>query len=143
MTAAASDVAARPLGRFHQLFRFILIGGGCAVIDYGVYIVLSLGIGWPFWLAKAVSFCCGTTASYLCNRKFTFSGASSGNTGAKAGAFGAVYGATFAANQVSNKLLISLTGAHEFWSITLIWVVAQGVQTLINFVLLKWLIFRD
>lgn len=143
MAVAESDVATGSLGRFHQFFRFGVIGVGCAVLDYGVYIALSLGLGWPYWLAKTISFCCGTAASYLFNRKFTFSGARSGNAGAKAGAFVVVYGATFAANQVSNQLLISMTGAHEFWSITLIWVVAQGVQTLINFVLLKWVVFRD
>ena len=143
MTVAESDVAVSRLGRFNQLFRFGVIGVGCAVIDYGVYIVLAMGLGWPYWLAKTISFCCGTTASYLFNRKFTFSGASSGNTGAKAGAFIALYGVTFVANQVSNQLLISLTGPHEFWSVTLIWVVAQGITTLINFLLLKLLIFRE
>ena len=139
--AAKSEV--KDLGVVSQLFRFILIGGGCAIIDYGTYMALLAGLGWPAWVSKTISFILGTTASYVINRKFTFSGASTGNSGAKAGAFALLYTVTFFVNVGTNQLLILLTHPDANWHYTLIWVVAQGLGTLINFVMLKLVVFRN
>lgn len=147
MTVAESAVRTevKPLGLFHQLARFVLIGGGCALIDSGVYSLL-LAVGWPYWLSKSISFILGTTASYLINRRFTFSGASTGNTKAKAGGFALVYTVTFFVNVGTNQLMLSVTpysiSTHTI-KVALCWIVAQGVATLINFAMLKWVIFRD
>ncbi|CAL99548.1 putative flippase GtrA [Saccharopolyspora erythraea NRRL 2338] len=143
----AAEQAANPevkrLGVFNQLIRFVVVGGGCAIIDYGTYMALLAGLGWPAWVSKTISFILGTTASYLINRKFTFSGAGTGNAGAKAGAFAVLYTVTFFVNVGTNQLLIWLTSPYANWQFTLIWVVAQGLGTLINFVMLKWVVFRD
>ena len=88
---------------FHQLLRFIIIGGGCAVIDFGTYSLLLGVLGWPVWLSKSISFILGTTASYLINRRFTFHGANTGNTKAKAGAFAVLYTITFFVNMGSTS----------------------------------------
>jgi putative flippase GtrA len=142
---SAVETEVKRLSLFNQLFRFVLIGGGCALIDSGTYALL-LTLGWPYWLSKSISFILGTTASYLINRRFTFTGASKGNTTAKAGGFALVYLVTFFVNVGTNQLMISLTPnvvvTHTV-KIAICWVVAQGVATLMNFVMLKWVIFRD
>lgn len=140
---SGADTEIKKLGLFQQLFRFVAIGGFCALIDFGTYSLLLGLAGWPVWLSKSISFILGTTASYLINRKFTFSGASSGNSKAKAGAFVIVYTTTFFVNMGSNQLLVLLFDAQEAWQFTLFWVIAQGLGTLINFVMLKWVVFRD
>ncbi|WP_233626704.1 GtrA family protein [Saccharopolyspora sp. SCSIO 74807] len=128
---------------FQQLLRFVVIGGGCALIDFGTYSLLLGLAGFPVWLSKSISFILGTTTSYLINRKYTFSGASTGNSKAKAGAFAIVYTVTFFVNMGSNQLLVVLFDAQQAWQFTLFWVIAQGFGTLINFVMLKWVVFRD
>lgn len=140
---ALQQQESKRLGLFSQLFRFIIIGGGCAVIDFGTYSLLLGLFGWPVYLSKSISFILGTTASYFINRKFTFAGASTGNTKAKAGAFALVYTVTFFVNTGTNQLLVTLFQAHEPWQFTLFWVIAQGLGTLMNFVMLKWVVFRD
>lgn len=137
------EVSAKRLGLFSQLVRFVIIGGGCAVIDFGTYSVLLGALGWPVWLSKSISFILGTTASYFINRKFTFTGASSGNSRAKAGAFGLLYTVTFFVNMGSNQLLVLFFQAQEPWQFTLFWVIAQGLGTMVNFVMLKLVVFRD
>lgn len=139
----SGSAGAKRLGVFQQLLRFVVIGGGCALIDAGTYALLLGGFGWPSAVSKTISFILGTGTSYFVNRKLTFSGASTGNAGAKAGAFAVLYTATFFVNLGTNELLIYLFSAHLAWQFSLFWVIAQGTGTLINFVMLKLLIFRD
>ena len=137
------EASGKRLGVFHQLFRFVVIGGGCAVIDAGTY-SLMLALGWPIWLSRAISFILGTSTSYLLNRKLTFHGANTGNTTAKAGAFALVYIVTFFVNWGTNQLLTTLTHAQgNSLLLGICWVVGQGLGTLINFVMLKWVVFRE
>jgi putative flippase GtrA len=139
----AVKTEANRIGLFNQLFRFVLIGGGCAVIDFSTYSVLLGVLGWPVALSKSLSFILGTTCSYLINRKFTFTGAGTGNTKVKALGFALVYTVTFFVNVGTNELLVTLFNANQPWQFTLFWIIAQGVGTLINFVMLKWVVFRD
>ena len=139
--SATADVQKRSL--LTQLVRFIAIGGICAVIDFGTYSLLLGVAGWPVWLSKSISFILGTTASYFINRKFTFDGANTGNTRAKAVGFAIIYTTTFFVNVGTNQLLVLLLDAHQPWHFTAIWVIAQGLGTVINFVMLKWVVFRD
>lgn len=143
----AADPEVKKLGILNQLIRFGLIGGVCALIDYGSYMTL-LGLEAPNWLARSLSFVLGTSTSYVANRKLTFRGANTGNTKAKAGAFVLVYIVTFFVNIGTNQVLfLSLPdfemayGAQLRW--TVCWVVGQGLGTGINFVLLRWVVFRE
>ncbi|MER5390157.1 GtrA family protein [Saccharopolyspora sp. NPDC002686] len=141
--AQTDQAEPKRLGVVNQLIRFVAIGGFCAIIDAGVYALL-LSFGWPNWTSKAVSFILGTTASYLINRKFTFSGASTGNAKAKALGFAVVYTATFFVNVGTNQLLyLTLPDFDPQLRYAVCWIVAQGLGTLINFVMLKWVVFRD
>lgn len=140
-TPEPAESTARP-GLLGQLVRFGVVGVGCTLLDYGTYIVLGILLGWPYWLAKTIAFFLGTVASYLGNRRFTFR---AGRRAPKAevGGFVLLYGATFVANLGCNQVLLHVTGtgAGEFWAATLIWVAAQGLGTLINFALLRTMVF--
>lgn len=144
-TAANPEI--KKLGLLNQLIRFGLIGVVCALVDYGLYMTL-LSVDTPNWTARTLSFIAGTSCSYVLNRKLTFAGANTGNTRLKAGAFVLVYAVTFFVNIGTNEaLFLTLPeftfayGAQVRW--TICWVVGQVLGTGINFVMLKWVIFRD
>jgi putative flippase GtrA len=134
---ATRPESARP-GLVGQLSRFVAIGVLCALIDFGVYhLLLSLGV----WVhaAKAVSFICGTTAAYLLNRRITFD--SAGGKARLAG-FVLLYGTTFALNIGMNALMLAVLPTAPL-RVSLAWVIAQGAATVVNFVMLRTVVFRD
>ncbi len=135
MTAAPDQAK---LGLAAQLGRFVAVGVVAALVDFGIYHAL-LAVGLFPSGSKAISFVCGTVTAYLLNRRFTFS--SAGGKGRVAG-FVALYGTTFALNVGTNALMLAVLPAMPFRT-SLAWVVAQGVATVINFVMLRTVVFRD
>lgn len=151
MAVAQSEVeeadTVQRLGAFNQLLRFIAIGAACAIPDYGTYMALA-NIGVLPGAAKAAGFVLGTSASYLINRRYTFHGASTGNTKAKALGFALVYSVTFFVNSGMTQVMASTLPVFDMaygdqirW--TLCWAIGQGLGTLINFVMLKLVVFRE
>jgi putative flippase GtrA len=124
------------LGLVQQLARFVLIGGFCALVDFGVYEGL-LALGLWVHLAKALSFVAGTTTAFFLNRRFTFAAGNTGGMG-QLGGFVLLYTVTFFVNVGTNALML-----HFGLAIPLAWVVAQGVATVINFVMLRTVVFRE
>ncbi|WP_019855974.1 GtrA family protein [Actinopolyspora mortivallis] len=144
---STAEPEVKKLGIVNQLVRFGLIGAVCALLDYGSYMTL-LSLELPNWLARSLAFVLGTSASYVANRRLTFAGANTGNTKAKAGAFVVVYVITFFVNIGTNQLLfVSLPefgfgfGEQLRWS--LCWLAGQALGTGINFVMLRWVVFRE
>ncbi|AXB45870.1 GtrA family protein [Amycolatopsis albispora] len=127
-------------GLLGQLVRFVLIGGFCALVDSGLYWLLLQAGTWVH-LAKAVSFIAGTTTAYFLNRRFTFTAATTGGAG-QLGGFVLLYTVTFFVNVGANALALSLLPDFR-WRVALAWVIAQGMATTINFVMLKWVVFRE
>ena len=126
------------LGLVAQLTRFVAIGVLSALVDFGIYHLLySLGL-FPSG-AKAISFICGTTTAYLLNRRFTFH--SAGGRARVAG-FVLLYGTTFAINVGTNALMLAVLPAMPL-RVSAAWVIAQGLATVINFVMLRTVVFRD
>lgn len=126
-------------GIVQQALRFFVVGVLSAGVDFGIYTLgLHLGL-WPT-LAKAVSFILGTITAYLLNRRWTFNSASSG--AAPAVRFGVLYTVTFFVNVGVNALFLHLLADYS-WRFPVSWVLAQGVATIINFVLLRTFVFRD
>ncbi|MBN6035341.1 GtrA family protein [Amycolatopsis sp. 195334CR] len=136
---AVPDRSASP-GLVGQLVRFVLIGGFCALVDSGLYWLLLQAGTWVH-LAKAVSFIAGTTTAYFLNRRFTFTAGSTGGAG-QVGGFVLLYTVTFFVNVGANALALSLLPDFR-WRVALAWVIAQGLATTINFVMLKWVVFRE
>lgn len=126
------------LGLAAQLTRFVAIGVLSALVDFGVYHGL-LALGLFASAAKAISFVCGTTTAYLLNRRFTFQAAA--GRGRLAG-FLALYGTTFVINVGTNALMLAVLPAMPL-RVSAAWVIAQGVATTINFVMLRTIVFRE
>lgn len=125
------------MGLVAQLSRFVMIGALSALVDYGVYQgLLALGTVHP--VAKAISFICGTTAAYLLNRRFTFSN-SQGS--ARFAGFLVLYGTTFAINVGVNQLMLAVLPEMPL-RVSVAWVIAQGCATVINFVMLRTVVFK-
>jgi putative flippase GtrA len=131
-------VGAARRGVLDQAARFVLFGVLSACVDFGIYQV-GLHIGLPAYVAKAISFVCGTVTAYLLNRRWTFDAAGGTSPALR---FAALYTVTFFVNVGINSL-----GLHVFtgyrWQVPLAWVIAQGTATVINFVLLRTVVFRD
>jgi putative flippase GtrA len=125
-------------GLVSQLWRFVVVGGLSALLDYGV-LQLMLSFGAPHYVSRAISFICGTTMAYLLNKRFTF-GNSAGGRGRLAG-FVALYATTFAVAVGVYQLALTLLPDMRFEP-TIAWVISQGTATVINFAMLRWVVFR-
>ncbi|NIH86069.1 GtrA family protein [Amycolatopsis granulosa] len=131
-------------GLLGQLVRFALIGGFCALLDLGTYSGLrAMGLDHAPWdtVARAISFILGTTTAFFLNRKFTFSAARKDGKG-QIGSFVLLYGVTFFVAVGVNALMLHVLGEFAFKP-TVAWVISQGTATAINFVMLKWVVFRE
>jgi putative flippase GtrA len=130
-----------------QIIRFVLTGALSAVVDFGLYLVLWKGLGLERDIAKACSFIAGTTTAYLINRRWTFKAEPSRS---RFIAVVILYAITFAAqvgiNAVLNMSLPAMklhVGGHSVALAVLVaFVVAQGVATVINFVVQRAVIFK-
>ncbi|NMI01284.1 GtrA family protein [Pseudonocardia acidicola] len=121
-----------------QLSRFVAVGVVSALVDFGVYnLLLSLGT-WVH-VAKGTSFILGTTTAYLLNRRFTFN--DTGGSKGRFAAFVALYATTFAINVGVNAAALALLPEMSLRT-SVAWVIAQGCATVINFVMLRTVVFR-
>ncbi|WP_161894649.1 GtrA family protein [Gordonia spumicola] len=121
-----------------QLIRFVATGAGSAVLDYGLTMLLQYAVGAPFWLAKACGFILGTTVAYLINRRWTFRAEPST---ARFIAVIALYAVTFGVNVGLYAWLSHMWEETAIYS-ALAFVIAQGVATVINFVVQRAVIFK-
>ncbi|MGH3978983.1 MAG: GtrA family protein [Pseudonocardiaceae bacterium] len=136
-TTQADRTGAGRLGLVPQLTRFVLVGGFCALVDYGSYVALLAGGMWVH-LAKALGFVAGTLTAYLINRRWVFR---SEGGGAKFASVMVLYGTTFTVQLGMNAVMLAVL-PPSFWRITLAFVVAQGTATCINFAVQRIVIFR-
>ncbi|GAB3503998.1 GtrA family protein [Amycolatopsis cihanbeyliensis] len=127
-----------------QLIRFALIGGFCALLDFGTYQgLLALGMVTAPWvdLARAMSFVVGTSTAFFLNRKFTFAGGHRNGVG-QIGGFVLLYTVTFFVAVGMNRWMLYLLPDFEPRT-SVAWVISQATATTINFVMLKWVVFRE
>jgi putative flippase GtrA len=134
-----ASVRAQPVRRgvIDQAVRFVLFGVLSAGVDFGVY-QLFLHVGTWADVAKAISFVCGTVTAYVLNRRWTFDSAGGAAPATK---FALLYTVTFFVNVGVNALGLHLLAGHR-WQVPLAWVIAQGTATVINFVMLRTVVFR-
>lgn len=129
---------------FKQLVPFVVIGIGCAVIDFGITYPLTELVGTQRDLAKAVGWVFGTLTAYLLNTKFAFQAEVNAK---KAGAVFFLYAVTFVVQILLYRWtegpLIALGIDTNPWKDVVAFVIAQGVATVTNFVLQRRVIFRE
>ncbi|WP_308188496.1 GtrA family protein [Nocardia spumae] len=129
-----------------QIVRFVLTGGLSAIVDFGLY-VLFMALGMPRDIAKACSFVVGTTTAYLLNRRWTFKAPPSRS---RFLAVCVLYAVTFTAQVGINALLndqlppmtVDIAGHSVKGTVLIAFVIAQGVATVINFVVQRAVIFK-
>jgi putative flippase GtrA len=134
---AAVQVAPARRGVVDQAARFVLFGVLSAGVDFGVY-QLFLHLGTIADVAKAISFVCGTVTAYALNRRWTFDSAGGA---APATRFAMLYTVTFFVNVGVNAAGLRLLAQYS-WHVPVAWVIAQATATVINFVLLRTVVFR-
>lgn len=126
-----------------QLVPFVMIGVGCAILDFGITNTLDVQLGWQRDFAKAVGWVFGTVAAYVLNSKFSFNAEINAK---KAGAVFVLYAVTFAVQmvlwRVTDSPLTSM-GLENPWKNIVSFVIAQGVATVTNFELQRHWIFRQ
>ncbi|MFW0789702.1 GtrA family protein [Gordonia sp. CPCC 205333] len=120
------------------IIRFIITGAGSAVLDLGLTQLLQFGFGTSEWIAKACGFILGTTVAYLVNRRWTFK--ADPNT-ARFVAVVVLYLVTFVVNVGVYTWLLHVFGDSRIYSIVA-FVIAQGIATVINFVVQRAVIFK-
>ncbi|HKN99356.1 MAG TPA: GtrA family protein [Pseudonocardiaceae bacterium] len=135
---ASVQVAPARRGVVDQAIRFVLFGVLSAGVDFGVY-QLFLHVGTWADVAKAISFVCGTITAYALNRRWTFGSAGGA---APATRFALLYTVTFFVNVGVNAAGLRLLAPYG-WHVPVAWVIAQGTATVINFVMLRTVVFRD
>jgi putative flippase GtrA len=125
-------------GLIDQAVRFVVFGVISAGVDFGIYeLLLHFGL-WAD-VAKAISFICGTITAYVLNRRWTFD---SKGGAAPAFRFAVLYSTTFFVNVGVNAAGLALLPSSASWRVPVAWVIAQAVATVINFVLLRTVVFR-
>lgn len=124
-----------------QLVRFLLTGGLSALVDFGL-LVLLMHLGLGHTAAKSLSFVAGTTTAYLINQRWTFRAEPSRR---RFVAVVALYAVTFGLQVGLFSLLFNALSARDL-PLTVVqlvgFVVAQGVATTVNFIVLRGLIFK-
>lgn len=125
-----------------QVVRFFLTGVLSAVVDYGLTMLLLLGFGAEYFVAKSVGFVAGTVTAYLINRRWTFAAEPSRSRFlAVMALYAAMYAVQVGISTGLHHWFLSL-GWSEFWAGTVGYVVGQGVATVTNFVVQRAVIFR-
>jgi putative flippase GtrA len=122
-----------------ELRIFLVVGMLTVLLDYSTYHGLLSIEAMPVRLAKGAGFLAGTIFSYVANRLWTF-----GTHRPQEGSlirFATLYALTLGANVMINDaalyLLSSFPAAKQ-----IAFVIATGVSAVLNFVGMKWFVFK-
>ncbi|HDR9071801.1 GtrA family protein [Burkholderia vietnamiensis] len=120
-----------------ELAIFLVVGTLTVLVDFVSYRGMVrfglLGVD----IAKGISFLLGTTFAYFANRLWTF-----GRTAHAPGTawrFVVLYACTLAANVIINAAMLHLI---DSFAVPLAFLVATGVSASLNFIGMKWFVFR-
>ena len=121
-----------------QVGRFLIVGITTVLVDFVVYLLL-LFFDFETGLAKALSFSIGAIFAYFANRGYTFQSKRKGLL--RFILFSALYILTLAINVGTNGLVLSILGTSQFF-IIFAFLIATGLSAIINYIGMKYIIFR-
>ncbi|AGE37455.1 GtrA family protein [Corynebacterium urealyticum] len=142
--AGAGDVVVKDnISLNQQIFRFILTGGLSAIVDFGSTAIFTFLFGFSDTVAKTIGFILGTLTAYMINRRWTFNAAPSTK---RFVITMATYALTFAVQVGLYKLCIPWLEGMELSPLVvrlISFVIAQGTATVLNFLIQRFVIFRN
>lgn len=120
-----------------QLRRFLIVGSTTVVVDFASYSG-CLALGLAIDPAKAVGFIIGTLFAYLANRHWTFEATA---LPGRLAPFLVLYLSTLVANVAVNAVVVRGLGEGSI-AIGIAFVIATGVSASLNFLGMKFIVFR-
>ena len=126
-----------------QLIPFVIIGVGCAVLDFGITFSVDELTSLSREMAKAIGWVVGTTVAYILNSRFAFHAEVNVK---KAGGVFILYATTFAVQILLYRysaMPLRALGLNKFFTDLISFIIAQGVATVTNFVLQRRVIFKE
>lgn len=122
-----------------ELGTFLLVGMLTVLVDFASYTALVSIAMMRIDIAKAAGFLIGTLFAYFANRFWTFG--TRAHAPGSAGRFALLYLLTLAANIGVNAAALRLL--DEMWGyMQLAFVLATGVSAVLNFIGMKWFVFK-
>ena len=118
----------------NDIVRFIFIGGCSTIIDFAVYMLLSLQL--PITISKGTSMICASVFSYFANKNFTFEVKEKTNV-IYLVKFYLVFAANFCSNILTNCLVY-----RWLESKFLAFVLATLVGMTVNYTGQKFIVFK-
>ena len=141
MTQAAAGGPA-PRSAWHELARFAIIGVAGFFVDAGALMFAMKVFGLGLYSGRVVSYLCAATFTWICNRRFTFTGAHRGNAVVQWLRFLGANAIGGAANYGVYALIVTFTAIGAAWPV--IGVAAGSIAGLaFNFTANKYWVFRN
>jgi putative flippase GtrA len=120
-----------------QLLRFLVIGSSCVLVDLGIYGLLASQFGLRLDVAKAISYWAGVVVGFIGNKFWTFRSPQK-SLREPLGYF-ALNCVSMVANIGCNRAVLIILGPN---AIAPAFLFATGVTTCMNFVGMRFLVFR-
>lgn len=117
---------------------FLIVGSLTVGIDFLCYTLL-LGVSVQYAFAKAAGFVVGTVFAYFANRWWTF-----GHRQHASGSvfrFAMLYMLTLGGNVLINHVVLLIAGERD-WAVRLAFLAATGVSAALNFLGMRFFVFR-
>jgi len=122
----------------YETGRFLLVGGSIVLVDLICYLSLMY-LGFETSISKGISFCFGAILGYFANRSYTFQSSEAGFL--RFAVFCMLYLFSLFVNVFSNDVIIKLTN-QVFGSIIIAFLIATSISATINFIGMKYFIFK-
>jgi putative flippase GtrA len=120
-----------------QLLRFLAIGVSCVLVDLAIYRLLADRFGFHLDVAKAISYWAGVVVGFIGNKFWTFQ--SQQKSLREPLIYMALYCVTMLANIGCNRAVLAVLGPS---TTGLAFLFATGVTTCLNYVGMRFLVFR-
>ena len=123
-----------------ELPVFLLVGCLTVVVDFVTYRALLVWSPLPLGAAKGIGFVAGTLFAYIANQFWTFSHVESSK--GSWWRFILLYSTTLGANVTINSVTLAHVNPNPH-SVPVAFVMATGVSAALNFIGMKFFVFRN